>query len=53
MSNLFGVDRTVISDTFGTSINQQNYAKTQPMQKMHKFKKRGEEQSEEPYLIIR
>lgn len=33
-------------------INQQNYAKTQPVQKMHKFKKREEEQSEEPFLII-
>ena len=33
-------------------INQQNYAKTQPVQKMHNFKKREEEQSEEPYLII-
>lgn len=33
-------------------INQQNYAKTQPVQKMHKFKKREEEQSGEPFLII-
>lgn len=43
MSNLFGVDRTVIVRHIRNIYKSANYAKTQPVQKMHKLKKREEE----------
>ena len=57
MANLFGVDRTVIVRHIrniykSEELYEDAYMKMQPVQKMHKFKKKGVERSEELYLII-
>lgn len=52
MSNLFGVDRTVIVRHIRNIYKSAELCEDATVQKMHNFKKREEEQSEEPYLII-